>query len=279
MARAYLIRYTIDKHSHLPFSCTAISLFSALVVTLSIFSLIAFLCASNKSNKSHKKIVKKDQITVSTARRQSSEDDGKFVSRLNSTKAFSMARIISWRKVQADDHEEDDHTESSSDDEEVWRKTIMRGERCRPLEFSGKIIRVPILLHEGRHSLCLLQQDDVGAPVSLSTVLDYLFAEGKMISYAGNNDTVTIKTDDASDSIISKAPSCVYQMNENTFFIVGTTGTVDYTNSDDMKLRSMIQKGTRLRALALVMVDLILGVGVTAVAIVGAKVTVRAEAG
>ncbi|PON59241.1 hypothetical protein PanWU01x14_159900, partial [Parasponia andersonii] len=52
----------------------------------------------------------------------------------------------------------------------------------------------------------------------------------------------------------------------------------EFRNAFSKASGSMIQKGTRLGALAQVMVDLILGVGVTATAIVEAKVTVRAEA-
>lgn len=54
-----------------------------------------------------------------------------------------MAKIISWRKVEAADELEEERGSGScdelEDEEEVWRKTIIRGERCRPLEFSGKI--------------------------------------------------------------------------------------------------------------------------------------------
>lgn len=53
-----------------------------------------------------------------------------------------MAKMISWRKVEAADEERgssDLSGEDEEEEEEVWRKTIIRGERCRPLEFSGKI--------------------------------------------------------------------------------------------------------------------------------------------
>lgn len=56
-----------------------------------------------------------------------------------------MAKMVSWRKVEAADEEELEERRRgdcdliSDDDDEVWRKTIIRGERCRPLEFSGKI--------------------------------------------------------------------------------------------------------------------------------------------
>ncbi|EXC20657.1 hypothetical protein L484_027216 [Morus notabilis] len=60
-----------------------------------------------------------------------------------STKVVSMAKMISWKKLQADEEDSadrNDQTSTSTREEEVWRKTIMRGERCRPLDFSGKIV-------------------------------------------------------------------------------------------------------------------------------------------
>lgn len=62
----------------------------------------------------------------------------KLLSKMNSnlgSKAQLMVKMISWRKRQAE--EEEDYNGS---DEAVWRKTIIMGERCRPLDFSGKIL-------------------------------------------------------------------------------------------------------------------------------------------
>lgn len=50
-----------------------------------------------------------------------------------------MVKMISWRKAQAEGEEEEEDNDDYSD-EAVWRKTIMLGERCRPLDFSGKIV-------------------------------------------------------------------------------------------------------------------------------------------
>ena len=53
-----------------------------------------------------------------------------------------MVKMISWRKVQAEGEEEVEYGDENDDDsdEAVWRKTIIKGERCRPLDFSGKIV-------------------------------------------------------------------------------------------------------------------------------------------
>lgn len=62
----------------------------------------------------------------------------KKISKLNSkigSKAHSMMKMISWKKIRREE-ELDENDES----EAVWRRTIMMGERCRPLEFSGKIL-------------------------------------------------------------------------------------------------------------------------------------------
>lgn len=52
-----------------------------------------------------------------------------------------MVKMISWRKAQAEgEGEEEEEEVDDYSDEAVWRKTIMMGERCRPLDFSGKIV-------------------------------------------------------------------------------------------------------------------------------------------
>lgn len=71
---------------------------------------------------------------------QSKEE--KFISKLNSKlsdTALSMVHMMSWRKVQAEEEEEEGNYSDDSE-EALWRKTILMGERCRPLDFSGKIV-------------------------------------------------------------------------------------------------------------------------------------------
>lgn len=67
-------------------------------------------------------------------------DQNKSLSKLQSnisSKALLMVKMISWRKAQ--DHE-DQEGYDDDDEEAVWKRTIIMGERCRPLEFSGKIL-------------------------------------------------------------------------------------------------------------------------------------------
>ncbi|KAJ9173008.1 hypothetical protein P3X46_016186 [Hevea brasiliensis] len=109
---------------NLPFSATPLCSSLVLIIAVfSLFSVVMFLCSSHNSKKSDRA---KDP--------ESSEK--KLLSKLNSgisSKAHLMVKMISWRKMQEDD---DDDYES---EEAVWRKTIIMGERCRPLNFSGKI--------------------------------------------------------------------------------------------------------------------------------------------
>ncbi|KAI8018915.1 hypothetical protein LOK49_LG04G03223 [Camellia lanceoleosa] len=89
-----------------------------LIGAFSIFSIVTFLCGSHR---------RKDERTVGLGNK-------KPVSRLQSN---LMVKMISWRKVQ---HEEKEEKELDVDEAAVWRRTIMMGEKCRPMDFSGKIL-------------------------------------------------------------------------------------------------------------------------------------------
>lgn len=135
MARP-IIRYSTMHgflYSSKPINATVLF---PLIGMLSMFSIVAFLCLHKKNKKLSQR--QKEENNTSFQSRDTS-----LVSKLNSnikSKALSMSKMISWRKVQVEeqDNKEIDGIEKESDDE-VWRKTIIRGERCRPLEFSGKI--------------------------------------------------------------------------------------------------------------------------------------------
>ena len=71
---------------------------------------------------------------------KSESKNKRLISKINSNisnKAISIVKMMSWRKVEAEVEEE-----GCSDDEDqaLWKKTILMGERCRPLDFSGKIV-------------------------------------------------------------------------------------------------------------------------------------------
>ncbi|EPS59192.1 hypothetical protein M569_15619, partial [Genlisea aurea] len=52
-------------------------------------------------------------------------------------------KMIPWRKAVQDEEQQIEAPQILEDEEEeteaVWKKAIMRGEKCRPLDFSGKI--------------------------------------------------------------------------------------------------------------------------------------------
>ena len=51
-----------------------------------------------------------------------------------------MAKMVSWnRRSTAPGGSSDDEEALVDDEEAVWRKAIIMGEKCRPLEFSGHI--------------------------------------------------------------------------------------------------------------------------------------------
>ncbi|KAG1366322.1 hypothetical protein COCNU_13G001120 [Cocos nucifera] len=57
-------------------------------------------------------------------------EDRKLLSNLSniSSKAMEVAKMISWKKA------------DEIDEEAVWKKSIIMGEKCRPLDFSGRIL-------------------------------------------------------------------------------------------------------------------------------------------
>ncbi|CAN4083137.1 unnamed protein product [Withania somnifera] len=46
-----------------------------------------------------------------------------------------MVKMISWSKKV----EHDDYQVNWEDENALWKRTIIKGEMCRPLEFSGRI--------------------------------------------------------------------------------------------------------------------------------------------
>lgn len=110
---------------NLQFRSTPLSLFFALIAVLSVFSLVAFLCASHRRAKKSHGAEKKEMSSQPS-------DEMKLLTKLNSnisSKAHQVVKLISRKKVEVEDE----------DDDAVWRRTIIRGERCRPLDFSGRI--------------------------------------------------------------------------------------------------------------------------------------------
>ncbi|CAB4273731.1 unnamed protein product [Prunus armeniaca] len=125
MARPLAPSFSMASH-HL-FQHPSHFLFAPIVI-FSMISLLIFLCASHKSKKSNEK--KEEAITNSESK------DAKFIAKLNSkisSKALAMAKMVSWRKMEAGEEDQKDDDDDDHSDEAVWRKSIIMGERCTPL--------------------------------------------------------------------------------------------------------------------------------------------------
>ncbi|KAJ6370895.1 hypothetical protein OIU77_001412 [Salix suchowensis] len=98
-----------------------ISDFIAFIAVLGVFSAVTFLCASHhRARKSHGQRDGESVASVSSEKRLFSKINSDHIRE----KAHSMVKMISWRKLEQDE-----------DRDEIWRRSIIMGERCRPLDF------------------------------------------------------------------------------------------------------------------------------------------------
>ncbi|KAI3747797.1 hypothetical protein L6452_10455 [Arctium lappa] len=105
-----------------------ITFFAVMVGVVSVFSIVVFLCGSHGQFK-RSNTYKREKNTVHLGDKKSR---GFKLGTSLSNKALLMTKMISWRK-------EDEGRCEDDDEEAVWKRTIIMGERCRPLEFSGKL--------------------------------------------------------------------------------------------------------------------------------------------
>ncbi|KAG8384156.1 hypothetical protein BUALT_Bualt04G0088900 [Buddleja alternifolia] len=117
-------------HNYLP---TAVTFIIVLTAVLAVFSVVTFLCGSHNHREEKKRVIRLGGKKKPVIKKMKSS--------LSSSKAVLMAKMISWRKVQ-DEGQAADQEFDDDDDEDgaVWKKTIIKGEKCRPLEFSGRIL-------------------------------------------------------------------------------------------------------------------------------------------
>ncbi|KAL2246992.1 UNVERIFIED_CONTAM: hypothetical protein Sindi_2551500 [Sesamum indicum] len=120
-----------------------ITFFVVLTAVISVFSVVMFLCGAHKGAlKSSRSRGEKRRVRLGGKKKPVME---KMKSSLSS-KALLMAKMISWRKVEdVGEAEEYSYREGEEEEEEeedgvVWKKTIIKGEKCRPLDFSGRIL-------------------------------------------------------------------------------------------------------------------------------------------
>ncbi|OIW04454.1 hypothetical protein TanjilG_32646 [Lupinus angustifolius] len=85
---------------------------------------------------------KKKKYQTETEESTTGSKESKLISKLHSklsSRVLSMVKLLSWRKVQAETrYDEEDYDDE--DEQVLWRKNILMGERCRPIDFSGKIL-------------------------------------------------------------------------------------------------------------------------------------------
>lgn len=98
---------------------------------MAVLSMRVFLCGGGFHKREEKK-KKKSSVRLGGKRPMEKLESS------ISSKALLMIKMISWRKVKHDDVE-DDQLVDWEEENALWKRTIIKGEKCRPLEFSGKI--------------------------------------------------------------------------------------------------------------------------------------------
>ncbi|XP_050226986.1 uncharacterized protein LOC126676753 [Mercurialis annua] len=129
-----------SKPQNLPF----LPLISIFLTAITIFSILSFLCTSHRKTKKSQESNDQQNSSCSNSSSSQFSSERKLFSKLNSkisSKAVLMVKMVSWKKNnQHDGYDAVAVVDDDDDSEEgVWRKSIMMGERCRPLDFSGKI--------------------------------------------------------------------------------------------------------------------------------------------
>ncbi|KAL3372854.1 hypothetical protein AABB24_005071 [Solanum stoloniferum] len=92
---------------------SSITFFITILFVFAIFSMVSFLCGVGSNYK--RKNEKKKSVQL-----------GGEKPLLSSTKALIMTKLICWRK---------DEDEDEDDENALWKRTIIKGGKCKPLEF------------------------------------------------------------------------------------------------------------------------------------------------
>ncbi|CAL5189984.1 unnamed protein product [Lathyrus oleraceus] len=118
-----------NLHNLLPYSSMSYTTILFLVLSIfSIFSIITFLCGT----KNMKNLYKEEEATTA-----SSSNKNKLISKLKRkinrrTLSRMKMKMLYWRKIEVEELEEG----NKDDDEEeaLWKKNILMGEKCRPID-------------------------------------------------------------------------------------------------------------------------------------------------
>ncbi|CAM0879286.1 unnamed protein product [Alopecurus aequalis] len=140
MARLFLFVVHADHGTG-----AAAPLVQLLLVALVVAAVVVSLCTSSTHAKLWKQRGTKTAPLEEVGGVASSTSSRKYMLAASLSgiggKAAAMAKMVSWnRRSPARGSECSDEEEAAVEDEEaVWRKAIIMGEKCRPLVFSGHI--------------------------------------------------------------------------------------------------------------------------------------------
>lgn len=101
--------------------------FLTFTAIFTVFSAVIFLCGGHAGMMNS---------VMGREKRKTVRLGGENKKKMKSSFSSKALLMISWRKVDDDIHEQVDDDQ----DGVVWKKTIIKGEKCRPLDFSGKIL-------------------------------------------------------------------------------------------------------------------------------------------
>ncbi|KAJ6845475.1 uncharacterized protein M6B38_287130 [Iris pallida] len=92
------------------------------------------LSSSKNKSRQHQQLLPTSPPRATTA---GGTDHRRLVTALGgiSSKVLVVAKMVSWKKPDSDDYSDDGDA-----DDVVWKKSILMGEKCRPLDFSGQIL-------------------------------------------------------------------------------------------------------------------------------------------
>lgn len=100
-----------------------------IVAVLALCSIVSFLCATHERFKSNNKIGRRG----GSARKLTAG-----ISDIGSRAYVKMGKLISWKREEEVVELEEEEVVELEEEEAVWKKTILKGERCRPLESPEK---------------------------------------------------------------------------------------------------------------------------------------------
>nr|CAD1838257.1 unnamed protein product [Ananas comosus var. bracteatus] len=120
------------------------------VIVAAIAAVIISLCTTHKHSKMSAKQQpnKKNNIILPTSSSPQGDVDSRrsLLASLSNvgSKAAVITKLISWKSDDCEGGgevaEEQVVAEESDEEAALWRKSIIRGGRCRPLDFSGQIL-------------------------------------------------------------------------------------------------------------------------------------------